>query len=72
MSALIPLMIGIFTIVTTVVQQDNTMQQGDHDEEEALLQRDQSNAQADNLRQENVFAKYLDDMKKLLLLGNEA
>lgn len=56
MSALIPLMIGVFTIVTTVLQQDNATQQRDHDKQEARLQREQSNLQADNLRQETIFA----------------
>ena len=71
MSALIPLMIGIFTVVTTVLQQDNAIQQRDHDKLQALLQRKQSDSQADDLRQETVFAKYLDDITKLLLLDNE-
>lgn len=71
MSALIPLMIGVFTIVTTVLQQDNATQQREHDKQAARLQREQSNLQADNLRQETIFAKYLDDVTKLLLLDNE-
>ena len=71
MSALIPLMIGIFTIVTTVLQQDNAAQQRGHDERQAVLQREQSNSQADNLRQETILAKYLDDITQLLLRDNE-
>jgi uncharacterized protein YjbI with pentapeptide repeats len=69
-SALIPLMIGVFTVVTTILQNNLSIQQRELDKQEALLQREQSERQATNLRQENVFATYIDDVSKLLEKGN--
>jgi uncharacterized protein YjbI with pentapeptide repeats len=70
-SALVPLMIAVFTVVTAVLQQNLSLQQREQDKQDALLLRQQSERQADNIRKETVFATYLDDVSKLLLMENE-
>lgn len=70
-SALIPLMIGVFTIVTTVQQQKLSSLQREKDKEEALLLGEQSARQAEHLRKESVFTNYLDDISNLLTLDSE-
>ncbi len=62
LSALIPLMIGVFTVVTTVQQQKLSTLQREQDKKEALLLRQQSEHQADNLHKENIYTIYLDDV----------
>jgi uncharacterized protein YjbI with pentapeptide repeats len=64
-------MIGVFTIVTTVLQQKLSTQQREQDKQDALLLRQQSEQQADNLRKEAVFATYIDDVSNLLMMENE-
>ncbi|CAF1438411.1 unnamed protein product [Didymodactylos carnosus] len=49
-------MIGVFTVVTTIQQQQI-----------ANRQRDQDKQQADDLQKESIFSKYIDDISKLLL-----
>lgn len=71
LSALVPFMIGVFTVVTTVLQQNLALQQREQDKEDALLLRKQSERQADNFRQENIFATYVDDISKILLMENK-
>ncbi|CAF0996185.1 unnamed protein product [Didymodactylos carnosus] len=55
-TALVPLMIGIFTVVMTIQQQSS-----------ASRQRQQEQQQADNLQNERTFSTYVDDIAKLLL-----
>ena len=69
-TALIPLMIGILTIITTLAQEKNAVKQREQDKQEAILLREQSERQADNLRKDTILATYLDDISKLLLLEN--
>ncbi|CAF1510191.1 unnamed protein product [Rotaria sordida] len=71
LSALIPLMIAIFTIVTTILQQKLSTQQREQEKQDSLLLRQQTERQEDNLQKENIFATYLDDVSKLLLLENQ-
>jgi uncharacterized protein YjbI with pentapeptide repeats len=71
LSALIPLMIGVFTIVTTLQEQKLSTLQREHDKREALLLRQQSEHQANNLHKENIYTIYLDDVSKLLISDNE-
>jgi uncharacterized protein YjbI with pentapeptide repeats len=70
LSALIPLMIGIFTVVSTIQQQKLWTQQREQDKQDAFLLRQHSERQADGLRKESVFTTYLDDVSKLLMLDN--
>ncbi|CAF4057967.1 unnamed protein product [Rotaria sordida] len=67
LSALIPLMIGVFTIVTTMLQQKLSDQQREQDKEDARLFRLQSDHQTDILRQETVFDTYIDDISAILM-----
>ncbi|CAF1516259.1 unnamed protein product [Didymodactylos carnosus] len=55
-SALVPLMIGIFTVVITIQQQSS-----------ADRQRQQEQQQADSLQKERILSSCLDDIAKLLL-----
>ncbi|CAF1300066.1 unnamed protein product [Didymodactylos carnosus] len=55
-TALVPLMIGVFTVVITIAQQSS-----------ADRQRQQEQQQADNLQNERIFSVYVDDISKLLL-----
>ncbi|CAF0935809.1 unnamed protein product [Didymodactylos carnosus] len=55
-TALVPLMIGIFTVVITIQHQSS-----------ADRQRQQEQQQADNLQNERTFSTYVDDISKLLL-----
>ncbi|CAF3688965.1 unnamed protein product [Rotaria sp. Silwood1] len=71
LSALIPLMIGVFTVVTTVLQQKLSYQQREQDKEDARLFRQQSERQADNLRIETVFDNYVNDVSELLTMKNQ-
>jgi uncharacterized protein YjbI with pentapeptide repeats len=71
LSALIPLMIGIFTVITTIQQQKLSSLQREQDKQAAILLRQQSEHQADNLHKENVYATYLDDVSILLMSNNE-
>ena len=65
LSALVPFMIGLFTIITTIQQQNFSSLQREQDKHDALLLRQQSELQADHLNKEKVFATYLDDVSKL-------
>ncbi len=70
LSASIPLMIGIFTVVTTIQQQKLSTQQREQDKQDAFLLRQHSERQADNLRKESVLNTYIDDVSNLLMLEN--
>ncbi|CAF4880025.1 unnamed protein product [Rotaria socialis] len=59
LSALFPLVFGIFTIVFTV-QQDSI----------ARANREQDQAQADELRKQTVYDSFIADISKLLLYCN--
>ncbi|CAF1289468.1 unnamed protein product [Adineta steineri] len=72
LAALIPLMIGIFTIVTTVIQHKISVQQRQQDKQESNLFREQSERHADNLQKETILVKYLDDISNLLMLDNQS
>ena len=69
-SALVPLMIGTFTISNTFLQKNISAQQQEQNKHDAMLLREQSERQADNLRQDTIFASYLADISKLLLTEN--
>ena len=69
-SALIPIMIGTFTIINTTLQKNISAQQQEQDKQDALLLREQSERQADNLRQDTLFSSYVGDISKLLLTEN--
>jgi len=71
LSALIPLMIGVFTVITTVQQQKMSSLQRAQDKQDALLLRQQSEYQADNLNKEKVYAAFLDEVSKILMSANE-
>ena len=71
LSALIPLMIGVFTVVTTMQQTKLSTLQREHDKEEAILLRKYSEHQADSVHKDNLFDVYLDDVSKLLMLDDE-
>ncbi|UJR18646.1 hypothetical protein I4U23_005554 [Adineta vaga] len=71
LSALVPLLIGVFTIITTIQQQKLSTLERKHDKQESLLLRQQSEHQADNLHKENIYATYLDDVSNLLILDKE-
>ena len=71
LSALIPLMIGVFTVFTTLQQNKISTLQRDQDIEEARLSRKHSEHQADNLHKENVFATYLEEVSQLLMSDKE-
>lgn len=70
LSALIPLMIGLFTVLTTIQQQNISFLQREQDTQQALLLHQQSQYQADNLHKEKVYTTYLDDIAKLFTLNN--
>lgn len=70
LSALIPLMIGVFTIVTTILQQKSSYQQREQDKHDAHLLREQSHRLADNLQKESVLVNYLNDISNLLMSQN--
>ncbi|CAF3014548.1 unnamed protein product [Rotaria socialis] len=71
LSALIPLMIGIFTVVTTIQQQKMSSLQREQDKNDALLLREQSDNQTAHRHKETIYATYLDDVTKLLMSNNE-
>jgi hypothetical protein len=66
-SFLVPLVIGIFTIVTTIQQYQINYQNRLKDLEIATRLRDQEQKQADLLQQETVFDVYMKEMGELLL-----
>nr|AEN94407.1 pentapeptide repeat family protein [Adineta vaga] len=69
-SALIPLTIGLFTVITTIQQQKSATAQREQDKQDALLLRQQSDLQAENLHKEKVYATYLDDVSELFTMNN--
>jgi uncharacterized protein YjbI with pentapeptide repeats len=71
LTALIPLMIGVFTIVSTLLQYKLSSQQRNQDKSDSLLFRQQSERHADSLQKETVLVTYLNDVSKLLMLENE-
>ena len=71
LSALIPLMIGVFTVITTLQQNKISTLQREQDKQEAFLLRQHSERQADNLHKENVYALYLDQISHLLMSDQE-
>jgi hypothetical protein len=68
LSVLIPLMIGVFTITTTLLQDRFATQQREQDTRPL---RQQSDYQADNLQKEAVLVTYLNDISNLLMLEND-
>jgi uncharacterized protein YjbI with pentapeptide repeats len=64
---LVPLVIGIFTIVTTIEHYNVNNQNRIKDMEIASRQRDQELKQADTLQQETVYAVYTKDIGELSL-----
>jgi uncharacterized protein YjbI with pentapeptide repeats len=70
LSALIPLMIGVFTIVTTLLQQKLSNQQREQDKHDSHLLREQSQRLADNLQKESVLVNYLNDVSNILMSEN--
>ncbi|CAF5002665.1 unnamed protein product, partial [Rotaria sp. Silwood1] len=62
---LVPLVISIFTIVTTIQQYHVNKQNRLKDLEIASRQRDQELKQADTLHQETVYAVYIKEMGEL-------
>lgn len=71
LSALVPLMIGVFTVINTLQENKLSILQREQDREEARLLRQHSEHQADNLHKENVYAIYLDDVSQLLMSNEE-
>ena len=71
LSALIPLMIGVFTITTTLIQQNLSFKQREQEKADTRSLRAQSAYEADNLQKEAVLVTYLDDVSKLLMLEND-
>ena len=71
LSALVPFMIGVFTVITTLQQNKLSALQREQDKEEARLLRQHSEHQADNLHKENVYAVYLDEVSQLLMSNEE-
>jgi uncharacterized protein YjbI with pentapeptide repeats len=63
-------MIGVFTIVTTLLQQKSSFQQREQDKSESTLLRKQSDRLADNLQKETILVNYLNDISKLLITEN--
>lgn len=70
LSALIPLMIAVFTIVTTVIQQKLSYQQRAQDRDDTNSLRKQSDRLADSLQKETILVSYLNDVSKLLMTEN--
>jgi uncharacterized protein YjbI with pentapeptide repeats len=70
LAASIPLMIGVFTITTTLLQQKLSRQQREQDKYESSLLREQSNRLADNLQKETILVSYLNDVSNLLMKEN--
>ncbi|CAF1347501.1 unnamed protein product [Didymodactylos carnosus] len=56
---LVPLILGVFTVVQTLQQQKISS-----------LQRKQDQYQADNTQNEDIFAKYIDDVSRFILKQN--
>ncbi|CAF1282478.1 unnamed protein product, partial [Didymodactylos carnosus] len=69
-SMLVPLMIGVFTIVTTVQQRETNRQQHLSDRQIAQLQREQDMHVASEQRNETVFTMYIKEMFDLLQQSN--
>jgi uncharacterized protein YjbI with pentapeptide repeats len=63
-------MIGVFTIVTTLLQQKSSNQQREQDKLDALLLREQSDRLADSLQKESALVNYLNDISSLLMSQN--
>lgn len=71
LSASIPLMIGIFTLVTTLQQQKLSTLQREQDKTDARLLREQSEQHTARLQKDNIYSTYLDEVTKLLMSSNE-
>lgn len=72
LSALIPLMIGVFTVVTTLIQQRSSFQQREQDKNDNTLARQQSDRIAETLQRETILVSYLNDVSKLLMSENHS
>ncbi|CAF1148014.1 unnamed protein product [Didymodactylos carnosus] len=66
-SLLVPLMIGIFTIVLTIHQNHSSNQNRLNDLEIANRQREQDQQQADESQKEQIYAAYIKDMSELFM-----
>ncbi len=62
LGALIPLMIGIGTVVITLQQQKNEDRRRDQDQNIANWTREQDQQQTDNLHYQNVYSRYIIDI----------
>jgi len=69
-SMLIPLMIGIFTITMSFVQQNISLKQRIQDREDAEKLRLQSTKLADNNEKETILANYLNEISRILMSEN--
>ncbi|UJR06955.1 hypothetical protein I4U23_011243 [Adineta vaga] len=65
-SILIPLMIGVFTLITTMRELDSSRQARENDLTIAVYHNEQDKSLAEELRQENVFDQYLRDIAELV------
>jgi uncharacterized protein YjbI with pentapeptide repeats len=66
LGALIPLMIGIGTVVITLQQQKNEDRRRDQDQHIANRMREQDQQQADNLHYQNVYSRYIIDISNAI------
>jgi len=66
LGALIPLMIGIGTVVITLQQQKNEDRRRDQDQHIANWTREQDQQQTDNLHYQNVYSRYIIDISNAI------
>lgn len=71
LSLLVPLMIGVFTITMSFVQQNVSLKQRNQDKEDAQQLRSLSDRLADNVQKETILVNYLHDISKLLMSENQ-
>ena len=69
-SALIPLLIGIATVIISIVQLEIARQQRAHDFRIAIDQREQDLQIADNLQKDRVLADYIEQVSRLMITPN--
>ena len=71
LAALIPLMIGIATVVITVQQQKNEGERRNHDLQIARDNREQDQRQADELYLQDVYKTYIQDVSSTLFIDQQ-
>lgn len=64
-------MIGVFTVVSTIIQQNASYEQRQQDKVDARLLRQQSDQHAGNLQRETALANYLTDISRLFISDNQ-